>query len=683
MNIIREEKVNHKLRNVITVVIGNDEKYKGKLAANIDGSYGMDGEYKEYHHIGFDIEANKILKEIESYADSKNGEKIYWITGYGQGGSIANLVGAKLTDKVGESKVYCYTIESFATINANKIVNKNNFGRGRYKNIFNLENRDDLMIKLLDRDIGWFKYGRSVRGSAEKLKKEIVNIYGDNFRGSSGKVEYRGSPKVVSEIINGIKETIKNIIKGIGNRIFGLSSSIGPTVYEENKGPAYEKEFVSPISPRTYDKEITPDNIKEKRQIEHKTVAIRGVKNSESIGSINVSPILDSNMLEVGKMTNSDKKLEVESEMAIVAGNNVEDKTFRDIYDMSIKITKEIDYDYQKDKVSKEDWCIKLGDFKYSNYTIPYGEYITYDLNYSQFWDKDMKNKNEIERKYGDYNKSHYYLYENDAGDFNKKEKTKMLFGRYHKNNKREEYVDKNYDSLKNIYNKKDFKCDVVTIDGRIITAAPLNLLIKTIGTDESGEDELIKDLYYNQMHEINNYPNGNFTNKDIDKKASSNKQYKYMDLVVESKDGYQYVIPFMVVDVKWLHVSKNHYSHLTDNAYGHVFENAEHKYSHMNPLEPYIKVEYKNERYNEEKLLNSSISTEINNALQNYIIGKDKIISMRLYDKKHDDTNNTTKSWWKKLRDGMEEKTTKEYKENYIIDTEKCKHNGIIVKYK
>ena len=207
---LKKGKVNHKLRNIITVVIGNDEKYKGKLAANIDGSYGMDGEYKEYHHIGFDIESNKIIKEIESYANSKNGEKIYWITGYGQGGSIANLVGAKLTDKVGENKVYCYTIESFATINANKIVNKNNFGRGRYKNIFNLENRDDLMIKLLDRDIGWFKYGRSVRGSAEKLKKEIVNIYGDNSRGSSGKVEYRGSTKVVSEIINGIKEKLKN-----------------------------------------------------------------------------------------------------------------------------------------------------------------------------------------------------------------------------------------------------------------------------------------------------------------------------------------------------------------------------------------------------------------------------------------------------------------------------------------
>ena len=191
----------------------------------------------------------------------------------------------------------------------------------------------------------------------------------------------------------------------------------------------------------------------------------------------------------------------------------------------------------------------------------------------------------------------------------------------------------------------------------------------------------MIKDLYYNQMHEINNYPNGNFKNKDIDDKAYNNKQYKYMDLVVESKDGYQYVIPFMVVDVKWLHVSKNHYSHLTDNAYGHVFENAEHKYSHMNPLEPYIKVEYKNERYNEEELLNSFISTEINNALQNYIIGKDKIISMRLYDKKHDDTNNTTKNWWKKISSRMKRIAAYDYKTK--IEKKEYSHNGIVVNYK
>ena len=46
---------------------------------------------------------------------------------------------------------------------------------------------------------------------------------------------------------------------------------------------------------------------------------------------------------------------------------------FIDSYNMGLISEKNINFDYQKDKVSGNDWCINIGDFKYSNYTIPYG----------------------------------------------------------------------------------------------------------------------------------------------------------------------------------------------------------------------------------------------------------------------------------------------------------------------
>ena len=56
---LRRGKVNHKLRNLITIVIGEDERYKNEITANL----GSD----DYHHTGFDIEASKIVEDIEEY----------------------------------------------------------------------------------------------------------------------------------------------------------------------------------------------------------------------------------------------------------------------------------------------------------------------------------------------------------------------------------------------------------------------------------------------------------------------------------------------------------------------------------------------------------------------------------------------------------------------------------------
>ena len=399
-------------------------------------------------------------------------------------------------------------------------------------------------------------------------------------------------------------------------------------------------------------------------------------------------------MAEIGQLTNNDKNLYVEDQVAkpVKAGegsNSNDGIPFIDSYKMGIVSTENIDYDYQKDKVSGDDWCIKLDKFKYSNYTIPYGEYDTRDISYSQFWSE--RNREVLKDKGYDYgltkDYSHYFLYNNDAGDFGKPT-TDMLFGRYHVNDNtigRIEKVEENGGTVeKNLFSKYGYRCDVISLDGRILTAAPLHLLIKTVATNESGEDEIIKDLYHNQMHVHSNYTldaqgHRSFKNTGpVNAVASENKIFKYMDVVVESSEGYQYVIPFIVVDVKWLHNEEGgHYSYLTDNTYGQVEEtindsvNNIHKFVKMNPIEPYLRFgkgtesiddfEYYNEKISSlSKMYNEDIAGKINNEIKKFLFGpNDKIVSMRIYDKQF---NESEPNWWKDMRDRMTEKEVADF---------------------
>ena len=56
------------MRNVIAISIGDIEAKAAELYANFDGHSGREGDYTEYHHVGFDIVANRILETLERYA---------------------------------------------------------------------------------------------------------------------------------------------------------------------------------------------------------------------------------------------------------------------------------------------------------------------------------------------------------------------------------------------------------------------------------------------------------------------------------------------------------------------------------------------------------------------------------------------------------------------------------------
>ena len=69
---LRRGKVNHKVRNVITVAIGEIPEKTAELTANLYGLLGSDEDYKEYHHIGYDITASRIFENVLRFTENYN-----------------------------------------------------------------------------------------------------------------------------------------------------------------------------------------------------------------------------------------------------------------------------------------------------------------------------------------------------------------------------------------------------------------------------------------------------------------------------------------------------------------------------------------------------------------------------------------------------------------------------------
>ena len=160
-------KVNNLERNVITLVIGENENYKDILAANYDGTLDK-GSGNEIHHQGYDYYADKIYEQLINYDNSQNADrwkKSYWITGYGTGGAIANLVAKKFIDyKHVNTNVYCYTYQAPGTINRNNISSGKKIHNTKYYSIFNNINIDDPLV-FLEGD-QFDRYGRDKKVAA-------------------------------------------------------------------------------------------------------------------------------------------------------------------------------------------------------------------------------------------------------------------------------------------------------------------------------------------------------------------------------------------------------------------------------------------------------------------------------------------------------------------------------------
>ena len=660
-------------KNIYALIIGErnlENNYRAMLMKAQENNGTTNAVYIDF---GKTLEEKATEIGRLAFLDNNFGTDTYWVTGYGLGGSIASELASKLTDAGGE--VFCYT---FGAINTGKE------RKGTYDNIKNVINEDDYIPKMMNKNI----YSKPGQIYSNSIKENLMFEYRD----ITGNTDYRGD-YCLSNFLTHIFEAKKN-----GMTIDKYRQLVEEMARNLTYFTSLSREVQ--IDGEISDLAIAYDNMTKANKDAH------SIKSYYVLAkSLNGFDLLDGDEKKQEHYERIDETMLmvfIGTEITIVDGE-LDGIPFIDSYNMGIVSTENIDYDYQKDKVSNDDWCIKLDKFKYSNYTIPYGKYDTYDISYSQFW----STRSEILKDEGfDYSLtkdySHYFLYNNDAGDFGKPT-TDMLFGRYHVNDNtigRIEKVEEYGGTFeKNLFDKYGYRCDVISLDGRILTAAPLHLLIKTVATNESGEDEIIKDLYHNQMHVYSNYildaqGHKSFKNTGpVNAVASENKIFKYMDVVVESSEGYQYVIPFIVVDVKWLHNEEGgHYSYLTDNTYGHVEEtindsvNNIHKFVKMNPIEPYLRFGKGTERIEDFEYYNGKISSlreiynediagKINNEIKKFLFGpNDKIVSMRLYDKQF---NESEPNWWRDMRERMQN-----YTDNYNSLRKSKPHNGIVVKY-
>ena len=181
--------------------------------------------YKIIHciiYIKYDIEEYERLNKIKS--DYK---KVYWITGYKEGGAIANVLAAKLRD-MGQ-QVYGYTFGSPMTIYNNS--DEKGYTRTgysvRYDSIFNIVNEDDPYAFLMSQELGFSRYGKTCLGDGRAVsnydsskiksaKESIITKFNYMFKNTENKddkivVKYKNDTRKEAFRTVAKENTYKNI----------------------------------------------------------------------------------------------------------------------------------------------------------------------------------------------------------------------------------------------------------------------------------------------------------------------------------------------------------------------------------------------------------------------------------------------------------------------------------------
>ena len=105
-------------------------------------NFTVNGDSAEGDHFAYDRGVGKMIDGIAALGDG--GKAKFWITGHSRGGGIANLLAAKLPDKLGDNNagIYAYTFESPAT------TDEESAGSGDYGYIHNYLCADDVITMI-------------------------------------------------------------------------------------------------------------------------------------------------------------------------------------------------------------------------------------------------------------------------------------------------------------------------------------------------------------------------------------------------------------------------------------------------------------------------------------------------------------------------------------------------------
>ena len=214
--------------------------YGAEWASNL--TLGLAGD-----HAGFDDASNKVYEYLADYVNSRNitGKVKFWITGFSRGGATANLLAAKLDNKIdshpkitySKEDVYAYTFATPAGA-----VKSNNPHSKKYNNIFNIINFHDLVPLVAPSQFGWSfdRYGitkvlpfsESNKGAVKFQQKMIKYLNGMGY-------EYKADK---------FKSYIYNFMLGYGyNSPLGYATAIEQKNNHDTLG-VFNRKFIKSVA---------------------------------------------------------------------------------------------------------------------------------------------------------------------------------------------------------------------------------------------------------------------------------------------------------------------------------------------------------------------------------------------------------------------------------------------------
>jgi len=182
----KKVKYDGKDENVVMIIVRGTNGTHSEWTSNFDvgattNEYtNATGNHRDWthkaNHKGFDVTANRVIREVEAYLSSKSIKSgAILITGHSRGAAVANLVGKHFQDKgsVGDydkdKKSYRPFTYAFATPNTTTSSDVR-----KYKSIFNIVNKDDMIPYMPLQKWGFRKYGNI---ESKSVKESYVSIY--------------------------------------------------------------------------------------------------------------------------------------------------------------------------------------------------------------------------------------------------------------------------------------------------------------------------------------------------------------------------------------------------------------------------------------------------------------------------------------------------------------------------
>ena len=167
-----------------------NKAWKQNFTVNEPGSADPAGE-----HYAYAMAVDKVAEDIAALAGDG---ATFWITGQSRGGAIANVLAARLSDRLSGSKIFAYTFEAPATVDAG--------AAGDYKFIHNYVCSDDIVthIPLW----GMTRYGVTHELKTKETDKsfdEILVSLGSDAAGMKARI-------VTDDVVTRLVENLEAIV---------------------------------------------------------------------------------------------------------------------------------------------------------------------------------------------------------------------------------------------------------------------------------------------------------------------------------------------------------------------------------------------------------------------------------------------------------------------------------------